>query len=299
MTSSASEGKRQCFACESRVTPDAAHVIQVHDSATELLIQKKLIEFDLRRSENGVSLCPSCHRMFDRDIDPGFIFFPTDIDFFIRRELQYREKVLSAGCLIPDRVPSAEEYARSQIQAGTVPPGSQCGLYQRIFLEEYMTPVIPLPVNQVFSQPVPWHGAPFGTFRRAFQALGSPRVAAISPTVRNQLSRLRDLYYSDTLVVEDVLVNAEADRFWHEPRPNQGPEPETEGPILRNISRETSQKDDQSLENHYRMAGFFDDEAKITHKCYEWVLGPESTSEDAMRRYGPAIQLSASAPTVS
>lgn len=49
-----------------------------------------LLNFSLASADNGILLCPTCHAEFDRFDDPGFIFLPVDIPFFIEFEPQDR-----------------------------------------------------------------------------------------------------------------------------------------------------------------------------------------------------------------
>lgn len=138
--------------------------------------------------------------MFDQADDPGFIFFPVDIAFFIRRELEDRKRRKKEGG--GRVVPSADEYKRHQAEQGHVPATAEGGLYFRCFLQEYVHVGTGFSARQMFGDPVVYHGAPFGAFRRAFAAISTPRVDAMSFTVIQQLSLLKNLYF----VQEDVEV---------------------------------------------------------------------------------------------
>ncbi|KAE8386024.1 hypothetical protein BDV23DRAFT_190351 [Aspergillus alliaceus] len=281
-----------CFACECSVSPDAVHVIQTHDTATAHLTERKLIDFNLKGIQNGVTLCPNCHRMFDCDIDPGFVFFPSDLEFFIQKELEYRQRWQSPHT--SGRVPSAAEYCQHQIRNGTIPPGSQAGLYKRVFLRNYLSPAVSSSANEMFSQPVPWYGAPFGALRRALHILGSPRIAVISPDIRNQLNRLRDLYYTFDLITERLLVSAQVNDPEYGPGPRSYPDQsETDPSLTRNIDPGNSTISPDQCSKPQPP----DHQAPSSaHEGFAWILGPESTSEDAMRRYGPAIQYPSTSP---
>ena len=39
-----------------------------------------------------MALCPLCHENFDNADDPGFVFFPIDIPFFIKWEIRDKER---------------------------------------------------------------------------------------------------------------------------------------------------------------------------------------------------------------
>ena len=138
--------------------------------------------------------------MFDLADDPGFIFFPVDIAFFIRAELEDRKRrKMERGGRV---VPSADEYKRYQAEQGHVPSTAEGGLYFRCFLQEYLHVGTGFSARQMFGDPVVYHGAPFGAFRRAFRVLGSPRSNAMSFAVTQQLFLLKNLYFME----EDVEV---------------------------------------------------------------------------------------------
>ena len=44
-------------------------------------------DIDFKSTANGIALCAGCHRKFDNAVDPGFVFFPTDLQFFIDFEI--------------------------------------------------------------------------------------------------------------------------------------------------------------------------------------------------------------------
>src|SRR2546427_5129986 len=58
------------------------------------LHQRGIINFDLRSVENGVALCPTCHQEYGYARDPGWVFFPSDLKYFIQfEEVNYRQRV--------------------------------------------------------------------------------------------------------------------------------------------------------------------------------------------------------------
>jgi hypothetical protein len=42
---------------------------------------------------NAIPLCPLCRTQFDLANDPGFVFFPSDLEFFINFELADRTSI--------------------------------------------------------------------------------------------------------------------------------------------------------------------------------------------------------------
>lgn len=171
-----------------------------------------MINFNLRGPENGVALCPVCHANFDDAQDPGFVFFPVDIPFFIKRELEDRERRKKEGG--GRMMPSAEEYKRHQAEQGHVPLTAVGGLYFRCFLKEFLHLDTGFSARKVFSTPVTFHGTPFGTFRRAFAVLGLPGVETLSVPVIQQLTVLKNLYFLqedvETMGLKDEDINPPA-----------------------------------------------------------------------------------------
>lgn len=41
---------------------------------------------------NAIPLRPTCHCQFDLASDPGFVFIPTDLQYFIQFELEDRQR---------------------------------------------------------------------------------------------------------------------------------------------------------------------------------------------------------------
>ncbi|KAB8271514.1 hypothetical protein BDV30DRAFT_240488 [Aspergillus minisclerotigenes] len=267
----------RCFACECSVPPDAAHVIEKHDSAVPRFIERKLLDFSINGIENGVSLCPNCHRMYGKVSTPGFTFFPLDIEFFIRKELEYREQIQSSGSVPTSRVPSSEDYRNFQVLSGRIPSGSAAGLYQRFFLQGYLPPRIAMSADRLLHEPVPWHGAPFGTFRRAFQVLGSPQVVVFPKTIKQQLETLRDLYYGEISTKEVVA-------------PTRGPNtaPESGSGLGPGAGSGAGHPHAHTVSGDRQSSG---------REGSEWILGPQFTSAGAMQRYGPVIQSASSLKT--
>lgn len=163
--------------------------------------------------------------MFDQADDPGFVFFPVDIAFFIRCELEDRKRRKKEGG--GRVVPSADEYKRHQAEQGHVPATAKGGLYFRCFLQEYMHVGTGFSARQAFGDPVVYHGAPFGAFRRAFAAISTPRVDAMSFTVTQQLSLLKNLYFMqeavEVLGLKDDDLNPPVPRGPYAPHLNLPP----------------------------------------------------------------------------
>jgi len=151
--------------------------------------QAGLLPFEsLADIQNAIALCPTCHREFDDTQCPGFIFFPSNLQFFIDFELQdfeRRRRWAKDGYESPVRIcPSAEQY-----QTGS------SNLYERIILQNYL-PRLGHETSDIVDelQPKPWHGSPMAALMRAFLILGSPVLGAITQDQRALLRELQDLY---------------------------------------------------------------------------------------------------------
>jgi hypothetical protein len=94
-------------------------------------------------------------------MDPGWVFFPADLKYFIRfEEHDYNRRLEAAkkGERVPRECPTGQMYREHQ--------GSD-GLYKRVFLRPFLSPLINLP-----NTPLPWEGAPLVAIRRAILCLG-------------------------------------------------------------------------------------------------------------------------------
>lgn len=155
-----------------------------------------------RDFNNAVGLCNTCHIQFDHSPAAGFVFFPSDLNFFVDYEMRDRERrkneALSQGPDAPPRpirrrCPSAVQYHEHQQAAGVVAAEAVGGLYDRYMLREYF-PL--LGAGQVFA-PAPWHGDPMTSLRRAFLQLGGLRAFKVSKATRKILFELLQLYYEE------------------------------------------------------------------------------------------------------
>ncbi|KAJ5907602.1 hypothetical protein N7495_000284 [Penicillium taxi] len=90
-----------CWVCGA-MNPEIAHVIGKKDRQTGLLT------FELTSIFNGIPLCGLCHNQFDCDGDQGLIIVPTDLEFFIRHELEDQERrtttEIGSGRKVPTNV---------------------------------------------------------------------------------------------------------------------------------------------------------------------------------------------------
>lgn len=252
-----------------------------------MLVQQNLLCFDLRGVQNGVALCPICHVMFDRSVDPAFVFFPNDLQFFIDWELRDRSKRRECDGSMPRSVPTARDYLSHQVQCNLISAESPGGLYKRVFLQNYLHSGRGFQANVEFADPIPWHGAPFAALKRAFAILGSPRIDIVPVAVEEQLVLLKNLYYRPNFHPDlpslrgSVMISA-AD----ESKPLGEPAEPTK--------KVDSTCDQISTCDH--ISDHISGHAASTGQQYvqsEWILGPETTALDVMQRYGPMMEASA------
>ncbi|PLN78865.1 hypothetical protein BDW42DRAFT_174029 [Aspergillus taichungensis] len=188
--------EEKCFACAVPY-PEIAHVIPKADHAIEVWVQRGLVDFPLNSLTNAVPLCPTCHSQFDNHLDPGFVFVPKDLQYFIdyeREDHERRKNAIIEGACAQIHVPTAAMYKEHQSKKGVIQSDATAGLYTRIFVKEYMWPGF----FENFKQPLPWHGAPIASLRKAFLLLSSCRIGSVDATLIKQLTTLFYLYFVNT-----------------------------------------------------------------------------------------------------
>ena len=152
--------------------------------------------------DNAIQLCPTCHRAFNDILNPGFVFAPSDIHYFIdfeRRDQRRRKRWARQKGEVPQRLcPTAAQYRSHQIKVGIIDEQTKGGLYARYMLRTYLTPG-----TGPFPGPVAWCGAPSAALRRAFIPLGGALRRMYPQNVKSSLVELQDLY--DVTVTLDDL----------------------------------------------------------------------------------------------
>ena len=110
----------------SPLRPSVTYVSQVKKWYDAGLVTSKLTS-----STNGIALCPTCHARFNNLNDPGYLFYPEDLDFFI--EFGLHDQLLREESPRPRNVPIAKEYKLQQIRQRKVSADDIGGLYQPVF----------------------------------------------------------------------------------------------------------------------------------------------------------------------
>lgn len=125
------------------------------------------------------------------------MFVPKDLQYFIdyeREDHERRKKAIVEGTCAQRRVPTAAMYKEHQIKKSAIRSDAIGGLYSRIFVKEYLWPG----VLESLKQPLPWHGSPIASLKKAFLLLSSCRIGSVDATLINQLTTLLHLYFVDT-----------------------------------------------------------------------------------------------------
>lgn len=209
---------------------------------------------------------------FGNTDDPGYVFYPTDIDFFIDWEIN--DQLQRQTSPRPRKVPSAEAYKFHQARQGRVGPNDIGGLFQPVFLENYLVGgKVHDEVLRDLTTPKTWHGDPILTFRKAFLVLGGLTAAALEPDVCAKLQRLRDLYFGagiggSNLGSKESKRRPESDCGEHNDKPLKRPRHET-----------LSSTGTPNPPEH----------GDTTSSRGVWTYGPSCTSEKVVHRYAPMI----------
>ena len=192
--------------------------------------------------ENVITLCGACHQNFDHIDDPGWIFHPTDIKYFIQFECHDRERRASerAAGLEPKRtVPNGETYLKHQRTQGLIPKDSIGGLYSPVIFKPFLhgtlgalSPSVHQALMEYFTRARPWHGAPIAAFRRTL-ASDSLRCEVFSDETFKDLRLLYDLYFRfpEDYNLSNTIPPAPSNDRPHDQRPASGHDehPDEEG----------------------------------------------------------------------
>jgi hypothetical protein len=233
----------------------------------------------------------------------GFVFFPEDLDFFIKFEKDDREKRQDTGA--KRTVPTVDQYRDHQMLAGRIPEDARGGLYQPIMVRPYLydNDLVSDPSSreqlrqiglETFKLPRQWHGHPLASLRRAFHVLGSARVKAVlSQDQLVKLRELQDLYF--TPLKPDTSKAAESDNFnqpdtQRDPKRSHQDDDDTAGPS-RKQGKQDRASDVTSRRRSARIKG-----QQLTGKVWcpdferwvtpHWTFSPEFTTEDVIRQLG-------------
>ncbi len=176
----------------------------------ELQAQGRLSITSVNQIENAIPLCPLCHDAFDESSSPGFVFIPTDIQYFLdfeHRDYQRRRRVhKSSGELLLRVSPSATDYLQHQSQDGLIEERACGGLYTCYVLRHYMGKKLGHPEIDHGKSPYmddkPWQGDPNTALSKAFRVVGA-KPTAFPSEIRKALLDLSLLYCENDTYLQD------------------------------------------------------------------------------------------------
>lgn len=125
--------------------------------------------------------------MFNDNLNPGWLFYPSDLVFFIDFEIADRQARVTAPR--PRRVPNSKMYLKHQKYTSAVPQNTELPLYTR----HALSPEMACNLRQINGEKG-WHVHPIAAIRNAWRALGTLRGNRIPSQDRTKLSYLLDLY---------------------------------------------------------------------------------------------------------
>lgn len=256
-----------------------------------LWFEAGLLNFSLTSAANGIPLCPTCHAEFDRAHDPGFVFIPADLQYFIDFELKDSEKRKLAareGNILIRQVPTSIMYRDHLLKQGIISDGATSGLYQPIFLKSYLLGGRFPPEDFGFTEPKHWHGAPLATLRRGILALGSARICWIDRRTVTQLEMLRNLYFGDYGECSLEARNRQAQPDLQSRKRHRDDDEHSE-PNKRIQMKDSARMHEPgntgvhhlNTQTHSRPAFWLPQE--------EWTLGPQFTTEEIIQRYADLL----------
>ncbi|KAL9593164.1 MAG: hypothetical protein Q9219_007656 [cf. Caloplaca sp. 3 TL-2023] len=175
----------QCWHCTTTDYLEHAHIL----GRARTNILKKLQRegktnlTDIHQAQNGMYLCVGCHRALDDHEDPGWVFVPANLDFFLqleRDDYRRRVQVFSRTGTFPVRIPPTVEAYMETHQ----------GHYNAYILREYGPPNLTCHpgLSRYQSQPKVWHGDPMLGVYKAIKA--SAQYSLLLPPELAELSAL-------------------------------------------------------------------------------------------------------------
>lgn len=227
-------------------------------------------------------------------MDPLFVFFPTDLEYFINFERDDKEKRDAAAKGKPARtIPRVSDYRLHQERTGAIPAGRQGGLYRRVFMARYLTSEADLSG----FPPKTWHGEPMFTIRRAIALLGTAQIRFLPSVIQDQLRTLHQLYFiDDPQEYRDEYLSA-INKTLHGPTEDKqsGTHGNPNSPSKRLGTDHQDNDEGNGRSPAKRLRGEFeltmrpDQFAEVLRQQVDqygedWILGPGSTAEDAVRK---------------
>jgi hypothetical protein len=210
-----------------------------------------------------------CHTAFDCYSDPGWVFFPSDLAYFIQFEEEDFERRVEAGRngeRVPRTCPTNATYKAHQ--AALVPADSCGGLYRRVTFRPFHSPFANLPTSAKV-----WHGTPLAAIQRAWLCLGSINADNMEEDFAN-LVKLRTLYLrADPPVI--YQPSAPPSKIAQKKR-GRGGSPGSEQPGRKRVTRSSGLLGGSSKEASTARSGdkpVGESSFAISSETENWVLG--------------------------
>lgn len=151
------------------------------------------------------------------------------------------------------------------------------GLYRCVFLKNYVLGGRFPAIMPDLCKHRTWHGNPIASLRRAFAVLGTPRVYILDKRIRDDLEKLRYIYFvADQLKPIDSLL---CDMYRLTPLTTSKRPPEEEQQPSPSPSKKPKLENINSTTN--------DQSPTRTQTRLHWVLGPEITTNQIVQMYSP------------
>jgi hypothetical protein len=244
---------------------------------------------------NAIPPCPSCHDQFDCTFDPGFIFIPTDLQYFIEFELkdrEHRKREAERGVILKREVPTSEMYKLHQVNKGIITADAIGGQYLPVFLKQYLlNGALPFDLAPYLSKPREWHGAPLACLRRYIHILGGAHLRSLERQTRLELEKLRNLYFFDEEdnsppPCNELLNSATQTHPNDEKKKRQVNDIMPNNPQSPKKQRGTRQGKDRNSYNQGATT-----RCPILQRTVPayWSLGPDVSTEEAVCRFAPII----------
>lgn len=239
-----------------------------------------MLNFSCNGAENAIILCSQCHTKFDMMQDPGWVLYPTDLEFFIdyeNHDYELRASEASRGFERKRSCPTATEYLTAQQQSGHVLAATVGGLYRRVFLRR-LHPYIP---PDALVEDKPWFGAPMAALRRAIHATGSFRVTAFRAGDLAKLRTLQSLYARPD---PDVRPSSAIPCTEVPPTEAQDGRPPLKKRRLSSDNRH-SEAPTSGVVPYQARESYHTNTIAVSN----WILGPHMSTEEIVLRYAPVF----------
>ncbi|OQE32730.1 hypothetical protein PENFLA_c001G04063 [Penicillium flavigenum] len=288
----------ECWSC-SITDPEFAHVVAQEDGQVQHWREAGLFPFSLKAAMNCIQLCPTCYTAYACFNDPRWVFLPTDLNFFIRHEIEDQQRRAQADLPSGRIVPTAKDYHDHLASKDLVPHDAIGGLYRGYYLNDFFRiGRFPIDFLKLPTTPKPWHGHPLATIRRGIAILGSARCYALGRTTIDELTTLRDLYFNNKNLIDAKLVQlyhlspadnkrkrSDKESDQHEKKPKLTTNAGNDGAV-QDVG---NSQDARHVRSQAEVSGPVGVKTDV-YASTEWVLGPSATGNDAINRFAPVLQ---------